>query len=183
MARTIQQIRKVELHQHVDGSIPPRTIWRLMKRHGLNPVPNLREMRRRLQLQEEEEGSLLSYLDKFHYPLWITQFYENIQRVTSDIVEEAYAHGVRLLELRYSPAIHTYAGLTPRQAIRSVLSGMNSARRRHPELEVGLTASARTLRCSWVRSRRRRAREPAAPVPRGVRDRAQWRLRADRARW
>ncbi len=138
MARTIQQIRKVELHQHVDGSIPPRTIWRLMKRHGLNPVPNLREMRRRLQLQEEEEGSLLSYLDKFHYPLWITQFYENIQRVTSDIVEEAYAHGVRLLELRYSPAIHTYAGLTPRQAIRSVLSGMNSARRRHPELEVGL---------------------------------------------
>jgi adenosine deaminase len=28
MARTIRQIRKVELHQHVDGSIPPRTIWR-----------------------------------------------------------------------------------------------------------------------------------------------------------
>ena len=138
MAKTIQQIRKVELHQHVDGSIPPRTIWRLMKGHGLNPVPSLREMRRRLQLQEEEEGSLLSYLDKFHYPLWITQFYENIQRVTSDIVEEAYAHGVRLLELRYSPAIHTYAGLTPRQAIRSVLSGMNAALRRHHELELGL---------------------------------------------
>ena len=138
MARTIQQIRKVELHQHVDGSIPPRTIWRLMKRHGLNPVPSLREMRRRLQLQEEEEGSLLSYLDKFHYPLWITQFYENIQRVTLDIVEGAYAHGVRLLELRYSPAIHTYAGLTPRQAIRSVLSGMNAGQRRHRDLEVGL---------------------------------------------
>ena len=138
MARTIQQIRKVELHQHVDGSIPPRTIWRLMKRHGLNPVPSLHEMRRRLQLQEEEEGSLLSYLDKFHYPLWITQFYENIQRVTLDIVEEAYAHGVRLLELRYSPAIHTYAGLTPRQAIRSVLSGMNAGQRRHRDLEVGL---------------------------------------------
>jgi adenosine deaminase len=138
MARTIRQIRKVELHQHVDGSIPLRTTWRLMKQHGLNPVPNLREMRRLLQLQQAEEGSLLSYLDKFHYPLWITQFYENIQRVTQDIVEEAYAHGVRLLELRYSPAIHTYAGLTPRQAIRSVLSGMNACLRRHPELEVGL---------------------------------------------
>jgi len=138
MARTIRQIRKVELHQHVDGSIPLRTTWRLMKSHGLNPVPSLREMRRLLQLQEEEEGSLLPYLDKFHYPLWITQFYENISRVTLDIVEEAYAHGVRLLELRYSPAIHTYAGLTPRQAIRSVLSGMNAALRRHSDLEVGL---------------------------------------------
>jgi len=77
MATTIRQIRKVELHQHLDGSIPPRTIWRLMKGHGLTPVPTLRDMRRLLQLQEDEEGSLLAYLDKFHYPLWITQFYEN----------------------------------------------------------------------------------------------------------
>jgi len=138
MASRLQQIRKVELHQHVDGSIPVRTIWRLMKQHGLTPVATMREMRRLLQLQPEEEGSLLAYLDKFHYPLWITQFYENIQRVTTDIVEEAYRHGVRLLELRYSPAIHTYAGLTPRQAIRSVLSAMNGCMRRHADLEVGL---------------------------------------------
>jgi adenosine deaminase len=138
MTRTIRQIRKVELHQHVDGSIPPRTVWRLMKGHGLNPVSTLREMRRLLRLQANEEGSLLAYLDKFHYPLWITQFYENITRVTFDIVEAAYGHGVRLLELRYAPAIHTYGGLTPRQAIHAVLSGMNLAVRRHPDLEVGL---------------------------------------------
>ncbi len=138
MPRTLEHIQKVELHQHVDGSIPPAMTWRLMKSHGLNPVPTLREMRRLLQLQPEEEGSLLAYLDKFHYPLWITQFYENIRDSTLRIVEEAYAHGVRLLELRYSPAIHSYAGLTPRQAIRSVLSGMNAALRRHADLEVGL---------------------------------------------
>jgi adenosine deaminase len=138
MARSLRSIRKVELHQHVDGSIPARTTWRLMRHHGLNPVPTLRHMRRLLQLQPEEEGSLLSYLDKFHYPMWITQFYENIREVTLDIVEEAYRHGVRVLELRYSPSIHTFAGLTLRQAIRAVLSGMNAAVRRHAELEVGL---------------------------------------------
>ncbi len=128
----------VELHQHVDGSIPIRTTWRLMKKHRLNPVETLPEMRRLLQLQPEEEGSLLSYLDKFHYPMWITQFYENIQRVTVDIVEEAHRKGVRLLELRYAPAIHMFGGLTPRQAIRAVLAGMNDGVRRHPKLEVGL---------------------------------------------
>ncbi len=138
MAKTLGRIRKVELHQHVDGSIPPRVVWRLMQRHGLSPVSTARQMTRLLQLQKEEEGSLLAYLDKFHYPLWITQFYENIAPVTRSIVEEAYGHGVRTLELRYSPAIHTYAGLTPRQAIRAVLSGMNAAVRRHPDLEVGL---------------------------------------------
>ncbi len=138
MSKSLETIPKVELHQHVDGSIPVRTTWSLMKRHALNPVPTLREMRRLLQLQPDEEGSLLSYLDKFHYPMWITQFYENITSVTYDIVREAYGHGVRLLELRYSPAIHTFAGLSLRQAIRAVLSGMNRAVRRHDDLEVGL---------------------------------------------
>jgi adenosine deaminase len=138
MGRTIESIAKVELHQHVDGSIPVRIIWSLMKKHELNPVGSLKEMRRLLQLQTDEEGSLLAYLDKFHYPLWITQFYENILKVTRHIVEDAYAQGVRILELRYSPAIHTFAGLSLRQAIRAVLSGANHARRRHPDLEVGV---------------------------------------------
>jgi adenosine deaminase len=96
-----------------------------MTRHGLNPVATIEEMERLLVIQPEEEGTLLRYLDKFHYPLWITQFYENIVEVTEAIVREAALHGVTLLELRYSPIIHTYAGLTLRQAIRSVLTGLN----------------------------------------------------------
>lgn len=116
---------KTELHQHVDGSIPLPLLWRLMVQHGLNPVATIEEMEQLLVIQRDEEGTLLKYLDKFHYPLWITQFYENIVEVTQAIVEEAAGQGVTLLELRYSPIIHTYAGLTLRQAIRSVLTGLN----------------------------------------------------------
>ena len=117
--------RLTELHQHVDGSIPLPVIWRMMVEHGLNPVETMEEMNKLLVIQDDEEGTLLNYLDKFHYPLWITQFYENIVEVTQTIVEEAARHGVTLLELRYSPIIHTYAGLTLRQAIRAVLTGLN----------------------------------------------------------
>ena len=127
----IRRIPKTELHQHLDGSIPPSTIWRMMRRHGLNPVRDLGAMRKLLTIQEGEEGTLLAYLDKFHYPLWITQFCENIQEATEAIVREAARHGVKTLELRYSPVIHTFAGLTLRQAIRSVLSGLNHASRRY----------------------------------------------------
>ncbi|MGE0452681.1 MAG: adenosine deaminase [Vicinamibacteria bacterium] len=129
---------KIELHQHVDGSIPPEVTWELMRHHRLNPVDSLAEMQRRLEIQEHEEGTLLSYLDKMHYPLWITQFYENIVTVTEAIVDSAAAVGVTTLELRYSPVIHTYSGLTPRQSIRAVLSGMNHAQKRHPALKLGL---------------------------------------------
>jgi adenosine deaminase len=138
----IRALPKVELHQHVDGSIPPEVTWNLMRHYRLNPVDSLEEMRRRLEIQPEEEGTLLSYLDKMHYPLWITQFYENISQVTEAIVDAAAASGVATLELRYSPVIHTFAGLTPRQSIRAVLSGMNHARKKTRDMKLGLIVIA-----------------------------------------
>ncbi len=137
----LTQIKKVELHQHVDGSIPVNMTWKLMKQHGLHPVATKREMERLLVLQEGEEGALLRYLDKFHYPQWITQFYENISRVVVAIVEEAYRNRVTLLELRYAPIIHTYAGLTLRQTISAILTGMNRAKKQYP-IEMGLIVIA-----------------------------------------
>ena len=77
-----------------------------------------------------------------HYPLWVTQFYENISQVTEAIVDAAAAARRATLELRYSAVIHTYAGLTPRQSIRAVLSGMNHAQRKHPDLKLGLIVIA-----------------------------------------
>ena len=75
----ISSAAKVELHQHTDGSIPVEVTWKLMLHHRLNPVDTIEEMRRRLEIQEHEEGTLMSYLDKMHYPLWLTQFYENMR--------------------------------------------------------------------------------------------------------
>jgi adenosine deaminase len=142
LEQRLRALPKVELHQHVDGSIPAEVTWELMRHYRLNPVDDLEEMRRRLEIQAGEQGSLLAYLDKMHYPLWITQFYENISRVTEAIVDEAAAAGVATLELRYSPIIHTFAGLTPRQSIRAVLSGMNHAAKRHTGMQLGLIVIA-----------------------------------------
>lgn len=139
--KEVSQILKVELHQHVDGSIPVDVTWKLMQKHGLHPVETKKEMERLLVLQDGEEGALLKYLDKFHYPQWITQFYDNISHVVEAIVAEAYQNKVRLLELRYAPIIHTFAGLTLRQTISSVLSGINKAKDRYP-MEIGLIVIA-----------------------------------------
>ena len=59
--RAIRTAAKVELPQHVDGSIPAATTWRMLQRHGLHPVADLAAMRRRLELQQDEEGSLLAW--------------------------------------------------------------------------------------------------------------------------
>lgn len=132
---------KTELHLHLDGSIPVELTWKLMTEYGLNPRPTMEETQRLLTMQPEDEASLLAYLDKFSYPLWITQFYENIQSATMAILDRLASLGVTVAELRYSPTVHTYAGLTVRQAIRAVLSGMNHARETHG-MEVGLIVIA-----------------------------------------
>ena len=138
----LRALPKVDLHQHVDGSIPAEVTWELMRHYKLHPADSLAEMRRFLEVQEGEEGTLLAYLDKMHYPLWVTQFYENISKVVEAICVAAAGAGVATLELRYAPLIHTYAGLTPRQSIRAALSGMNHAQRRHPRMKVGLIVIA-----------------------------------------
>ncbi|MGE0712133.1 MAG: adenosine deaminase [Planctomycetota bacterium] len=139
----LRAVAKVELHQHVDGSIPVGVTWRLMKNNGLAPADSEEELAKHLVLQPEEEGQdLLKYLDKFHYPLWVTQFYENVTEVAYEIAREAYAQGVRLLEIRYSPVIHVYAGLTPRQAIVSLLEGLNRAEAEFEGLTCGVIVIA-----------------------------------------
>lgn len=136
------ELNKAELHQHVDGSIPPELTWRLMQDHGLAPVESFEAMQRLLMLQPQERGSLLHYLDKFHYPLWVTQFYGNIAEATFRIAESAWRCGVRVIELRYAPIIHTYAGLTVRQAINAVLSGLNRAEEQLEGMKCGLIVIA-----------------------------------------
>jgi adenosine deaminase len=138
----LRRTPKVELHQHVDGSIPSEVTWDLMRHYRLNPADSLDAMRGHLEIQAGEEGTLLAYLDKMYYPLWVTQFYENISRAVEAICLAAAATGVDTLELRYAPLIHTYAGLTPRQSIRAALSGMNHAHRRHPAMKLGLIVIA-----------------------------------------
>ena len=138
----LRRLAKVELHQHVDGSIPSEVTWDLMRHYRLNPADSLDAMRGHLEIQAGEEGTLLAYLDKMYYPLWVTQFYENISKAVEAICLAAAAAGVETLELRYAPLIHTYAGLTPRQSIRAALSGMNHAHRHHPGMKLGLIVIA-----------------------------------------
>ncbi len=116
---------RIELHRHLDGSIPVDLMYRLLKENDVRPIPTEEEFRT-MVVAPERPASLLEYLDRFHYPLWVTQFYENIQAVARAIVVNVAAEGAAALELRYAPTIHMFAGLTMRQSVRAVLDGLNA---------------------------------------------------------
>jgi adenosine deaminase len=128
-----------DLHRHFDGSVRPSTLWELSRKfYSAVPGLDFEAFRRYLEWDEREDRTLLDYLDKFHVPLQYTQFYENIKRIGYEIAADAYADGVRLLELRINPLIHRRAGLTTRQVIHATRKGLSKFGEDHPDFRAGI---------------------------------------------
>jgi adenosine deaminase len=132
-----------DLHRHFDGSIRPQTLWELSETY-YSAVPGLdfEAFRHYLEWDDAQDSTLLDYLDKFHVPLQYTQFYENIRRIAYEIATDAYADGVRLLELRINPSIHRRAGLTTRQVIHATRKGLSRFGVEHPDFRAGIVIIA-----------------------------------------
>ncbi len=139
----IETLPLAELHRHFDGSIRPATLWELSEKY-YSAVPGLdfEAFRRYLEWDDTVDKSLIDYLDKFHVPLQYTQFYDNIMRIAYEIAEDAYAEGVRLLELRMNPLIHRRAGLTTRQVLHATRNGLVCFKDAHPDFRCGIVVIA-----------------------------------------
>lgn len=141
-ASGLAALAKTELHQHLGGSVPVSLTWSLLRARGLAPVATLEELARLLVVQPEERGSAPAYFRKFQLGLWATQYAENLTLAAQRVAAAACACGVTALELRFSPQLHGYLGLSPREAMAAVLSGLRRAAREAPGLHLGLVVSA-----------------------------------------
>jgi adenosine deaminase len=139
----LRSLGLTDLHRHFDGAVRPETLWALSQKY-YSAIPGLHfeEFRAKLTYDPETDRTLLDYLDKFHIPLQYTQFYDNIQTLATEIAEDAYAEGIRTLELRINPTIHRRAGLTTRQVISAVRKGVRDVQVAHPDLRAGIIAIA-----------------------------------------
>jgi adenosine deaminase len=132
-----------DLHRHFDGSIRPMTLWELSRKYYA-AVPGLdyEQFRHYLQWDDTQDRTLLDYLDKFHVPLQYTQFYDSIMRIAFELAEDAYADGIRVLELRINPLIHRRAGLTTRQVLHATRKGLVKFAAQHPDFRAGVIVIA-----------------------------------------
>ena len=125
----IRRLPKTDLHCHLDGSLRLRTIMELAEAQGV-PLP-----------ADDEEGlaqaihvgqnceSLSAYLEAFDITLSVLQTEEALYRVAYELGSDAAADGVRLIEVRFSPLLHTRNGLTLPTIIEVVAEGLRQAKR------------------------------------------------------
>lgn len=131
----INQLPKVELHCHLDGSVPLPTLRKFAKEADYAPG----EIEK--ALAPEKCLNLQDYLDSFDVILPLLQTAENLEKATYDTIAAIAADNVSYVELRFAPPLHTRGGLTIHQVLDAVIRGLESGMADFP-IKVNLLISA-----------------------------------------
>lgn len=122
-----QQLPKVDLHRHLEGSLRLRTLLEEGRSHGLS-LPNTNRLRELVQIGEEEPFTFENFLSKFQTLRLFYRSPEIIARLTREALEDAAADNVRYLELRFTPvALGRAEGFPLDQVVSWVIKGSQEA--------------------------------------------------------
>lgn len=121
----MKNMKKVELHLHLDGSVRIETI------NQLSGLP-IDIVKRNMQVQQDCT-SLIDYLTKFELPLKYMQTKNNLTRITKELIEDLENDNVIYAEIRFAPNLHTKEGLKLEEIVEAVLSGTQNSK-----LKVGI---------------------------------------------
>ena len=134
----VTRIPKIELHLHLDGAVPPETMWRMaQEKHVSLPVDTLDEFYAWL-VKTADCRDVNTYLARFELPLQLMQDAPGITRITYDVLTTLARQGHIYDELRFAPQLHTRAGLRQQDAIEAVLAGREQALRAFPDYRCGI---------------------------------------------
>jgi adenosine deaminase len=98
-----QNLPKVELHRHLEGSLRLRTIVDVARATGMTVPLHTRQLGNMVQVQNGEAYTFQNFLAKF---ATLRMFYRSpdiIHRITREAVEDAALDNIRYLELRFTP--------------------------------------------------------------------------------
>ena len=125
----VEAIPKTDLHVHLDGSVRLKTILDLAERSGVKlPADTEDGLAQAIHMGKPCED-LRDYLTAFNVTLSVLQDEYALYRVAYELAEDAAKENVRLMEVRYSPMLHTRKGLSLTRIVECVLEGLSDARR------------------------------------------------------
>ena len=132
----------IELHLHLDGAIPPETMWALAQEKGVPMPAETLEGFQHWLVETSDCADVNTYLARFELPLQLMQDAPSIARVTKDLMTELSRQGHIYDEIRFAPQLHRREGLTQRQAIEAVLEGRRQALAENPGYDAGILLCA-----------------------------------------
>ena len=119
----MKRTKKIDLHCHLDGSLPIDTVRRLALRSGIHVPAQDEELSHLLQVPEQC-NSLREYLQCFDLPIACLQTEENLYEAARDVILEAPKDDIAYMELRFAPRLHMRQGLSLERILKSVTAGI-----------------------------------------------------------
>lgn len=118
----IENLPKIDLHCHLDGSVPAETLTFLAQKDGLA------DFQASAAFAPEKCLDLADYLQCFDAILPLLQTVENLELATFAVIEALAAEQVAYAELRFAPLLHRHKGLSIKEVIEAVCAGVARAR-------------------------------------------------------
>jgi adenosine deaminase len=125
----VRRAPKVVLHEHLDGSLRPRTVLELAEQVGYAELP----CREESALADwfaagAARGSLPQYLEGFRHTIALMQSAASLERVAYEYAADLARDGVVYGEVRFAPHFHTQEGLGVDAVMAAVLKGLARGR-------------------------------------------------------
>jgi adenosine deaminase len=131
----IEQIPKTDLHVHLDGSLRIPTLLELADAQGLT-LPGNNEEALKEKVFKAQYKDLPEYLAGFQYTVAVMQNEAALERIARELAEDNLAEGVRYLEVRFAPQLHTSQGLRLEEILQAVSRGLQTAQLTHNQTDA-----------------------------------------------
>jgi adenosine deaminase len=145
-ALTRDQLRrfpKAELHVHMDGCPRPATMLELAReQHVLLPAADAAALADAVFVRHAPD--LDSYLERYKITVSVMQTARALERIAYEFLEDAAHDGVRYVEVRYCPALHT-SRMSIAGAIEATLRGLERGQAEFPIMARVIVCALRTL--------------------------------------
>jgi adenosine deaminase len=126
---TLQNLPKVDLHRHLEGSLRLSTLAEIGLEHGVDlPSYDVEELRPYVQVTTDETPDFHAFLEKFNF---LARFYpklECVDRISYEAVADAAQDNVKYLELRFNPVTLAWSqGVCFEEVVERVINAVRKA--------------------------------------------------------
>lgn len=122
----IENMKKIVLHLHLDGSLRPETVYDWLVEQGEDVT--LEQVQNALMVKKDCRD-LNEYLEKFDLPCRMLQTKEHIEQATYELFEDLAKQNVIYAEVRFAPSKHREEGLEYNEIVEAAIKGMERAKK------------------------------------------------------
>src|SRR5918999_661551 len=123
----VRALPKAELHLHIEGTLEPKMLFSLAKKHGVAlRHPSIDALRAAYDFQD-----LQSFLDIYYEGAAVLRDAEDFRALTLAYLERAHTDGVVHVEIFCDPQTHTARGVPMQAVLEGIAEGLREGEHRY----------------------------------------------------